>query len=350
MEFTEDTEPGDDEQVLLVGEDERGLRLDVFLVARLPDISRSQIQRWVDARTVQVNGEAARASLKVQTGDLVLVTVPALRPTHIVAQAIPLDIVYEDDDLLVINKRRGMVVHPAPGAEDKTLVNALLAHCTNLSGVGGVARPGIVHRLDKDTTGLLVVAKTDAAHHSLQAQIQARTAVRRYLALVWGRVGFEEAVVDAPLGRHPHDRKRMAIAEPGLGVVNPREAVTHLYVAERYDGFTLLECKLETGRTHQIRVHVAFAGHPVVGDPVYGGLRRVAAENGRRVMRGANGERLPDANELIVALHGQALHAFFLSFTHPRTGEELAFEVPPPADMQALLDYLGGDEADEAGR
>jgi 23S rRNA pseudouridine1911/1915/1917 synthase len=236
-----------------------------------------------------------------------------------------------------------MVVHPAPGAEDGTLVNALLGYATDLSGIGGVVRPGIVHRLDKDTTGLLVVAKNDHAHNELQRQIQKRTASRRYLALVWGRPAFEQAIVDVPIGRHPTDRKRMTVAEPGSSVT-ARNAVTELRILETLEpNFTLIECVLQTGRTHQIRVHCAFAGFPVVGDPTYGGLRKVSAD----VLRGP---LLTQLNEKLAALHGQALHAFQLAFDHPTTGERMTFEAPPPPEMQELLDFLRALPAGERSR
>ena len=322
----------DEEQVLIVGEAEQGARLDVFLASRLADISRSQLQRLIDTHTVQVNGSVAKSSLRIQKGDLVLVAIPAPRLSHIPPQEIALDIVFEDDALLVINKAKGMVVHPAPGSEDGTLVNALLAHGTGLSGIGGVIRPGIVHRLDKDTSGLLVVAKTDLAHNSLQKQIQARTAKRRYLAIAWGRPPFEEAIVDVPIGRHPTDRKRMTVIEPTSSLPS-RNAVTEIKVKNRIGPFSVLECTLQTGRTHQIRVHCAFAGFPVVGDSIYGGVRKMSAEMLR-------GPALIQINERMSRLHGQALHAFQLAFDHPTTGEHLAFEAPPPPEMLDFLDFL----------
>lgn len=322
----------EDEQVLIVGDTEQGLRLDVFLSKRLTDISRSQLQRLIDTHTVQRNGDLAKSSVRVEAGDLILVAIPAPRASHIAAQEIALDIVYEDSDLIVVNKAKGMVVHPAPGSEDGTLVNALLAHGSGLSGIGGVIRPGIVHRLDKDTTGLLVVAKNDLAHNSLQKQIQSRTAKRQYLALVWGRPPFEEAIVDVPIGRHPTDRKRMTVLDPNSGIPS-RNAVTQIKVVERIGLFSVLECTLQTGRTHQIRVHCAFAGFPVVGDTIYGGLRRMSAD----MLRGAS---LAPLNGRLSLLHGQTLHAFALAFDHPTTGERLSFTVPPPPEMQGILDYL----------
>lgn len=320
------------ERVFIVADSEQGVRLDVYLARHIPDISRSQLQRLIDTRSIQVNGTVAKASGKTQGGDLILVAIPAPRESHIGAEQIPLDILYEDADVLVINKAKGMVVHPAPGSEDGTLVNALLAHSTDLSGIGGVLRPGIVHRLDKDTTGLLMVAKHDVAHNGLQAQIQRRTAKRKYLALVWGRPPFTEAVIDVPIGRHPTDRKRMAVTEIGRSP-DARNAVTEVKVQEHLPGFTLLECSLQTGRTHQIRVHLSYAGYPIVGDTTYGGVRKAGAEIAR-------GPALVRLNENIASLHGQALHAHSLAFDHPVSGERLQFEVPPPAEMQELLDYL----------
>jgi 23S rRNA pseudouridine1911/1915/1917 synthase len=322
----------DTEQAFIVSDGDSNKRLDLVLAARMPDMSRSQLQRLIDSGTVQVNGAAAKASYKAQVGDLVLVSIPAPKASHIAPERIDLDVVYEDNDLLVINKPKGMVVHPAPGAEDGTLVNALLAHCTELSGIGGVIRPGIVHRLDKDTTGLLVVAKNDFAHNDLQAQIQKRTAKRRYLALVWGRPPFEEAVVDAPVARHPTDRKRMTVADLESSA-SARNAITDLRVYERLGLFTLFECSLQTGRTHQIRVHCSFAGYPIVGDALYGGLRKVSSD----VMRGILAVKL---NEIIWSLHGQALHAYSLAFDHPTTGERLSFEVPMPHEMEELIEFL----------
>ena len=317
-----------EERTFLASDADAGRRFDVFLAEKMPDVSRSQVQRFIETQTARVNGAPARASVRLRPGDRVFVDAPGPpEASDITPETIALDVVFEDGDLLVINKAKGMVVHPAPGSESGTLVNALLAHCKDLSGIGGVERPGIVHRLDKNTTGLLVVAKNDNAHNDLQRQIQKKTAVRKYLALVWGRPSFMNAVVDVPIGRHPTDRKRMAVLEPGPGQA-ARQAVTELAVRESLGPFTLLECTLQTGRTHQIRVHCQFAGFPVVGDPVYGGLRKVGAE-----ARGA-----AELNGLVADLHGQALHAYHLSFDHPRTGERLTFEAAPPAEMTGLVE------------
>ncbi|MFM7322733.1 MAG: RluA family pseudouridine synthase [Armatimonadota bacterium] len=305
--------------------EDAGRRVDVVVAGKLAELSRSQATRLVDDGLVQVGGKVAKPALKVAAGDRIEVHLPPPAPSPLAPKDIPLSIVHEDSDLLVIDKPRGMAVHPAPGTGDDTLVNALLARCTDLSGIGGVERPGIVHRLDKDTTGLLVVAKNDTAHRSLQAQIQARTARRQYEALVWGSPRFEEAVVDAPIGRHPTDRTRMAVIDPAKGGGTARDAVTELRVVERLGPISRLECTLQTGRTHQIRVHCKFAGIPVVGDPVYGGERKSGdTEIDRRV----------------AALGGQALHASRLVFRHPRTGEEMAFESPPPAPIRELAELL----------
>ena len=315
-----------------VVEDRAGKRLDVYLAESIVELSRSSVQRLIDAGQVLVNESPARPSYRVQAGDRIRVTIPPPETSEIAPEPIELDIPYEDDQIIVVNKPRGMTVHPAPGSRQGTLVNAILAHCADLSGIGGVERPGIVHRLDKDTSGLLVIAKTDLAHASLQRQLQKRTAERRYLALVWGETQFSQAVVDAPIGRHPTDRQRMAVIKD-TARYKAREAVTNLKVLERFPGFTLLEAKLETGRTHQIRVHCSFIGHPVVGDPVYGGTSRSApasySKEDRRRLAALMGD-----------LGGQALHAYYLAFDHPTTAGRMSFEAPPPDDMAGLLDWL----------
>lgn len=306
-----------------------GERLDAYIAARIPDLSRSAVGRLIDEGRVTVGGSPAKANYRVKTGDEITIVVPPSAPTDISAEDIPLDIIYEDSDIVVVNKPRGMTTHPAPGSPAGTLVNALLAHISDLSGVGGVQRPGIVHRLDKDTSGLIVVAKNDAVHTNLQSQIQKRTAGRKYLALVWGDAKFEKAVVDAPIGRHPLHRQKMAVVTEGA---HARQAVTDLTVIERLDGFTLLEASLRTGRTHQIRVHVAYIGYAVVGDPVYGGKHSLPGRFGMRDHT--------EFENLIDDLGGQALHAYRLSFKHPRTGEDLEFEAPVPYNMSALIDWL----------
>ena len=320
-----------------IAEAQVGQRLDQFVAGALAGATRAEAQRLIEAQPespagVRVNGLRVKPNYRLRAGDQVVALRPQARPPAALPEVIPLDVVYEDSDLLVINKARGMVVHPAPGAEHGTLVNAVLAHAGDLSGIGGEMRPGIVHRLDKDTGGLLVVAKNDAAHRGLQAQIQAKTAARRYLALAWGIPTFTQAHVDAPIGRHPTDRKKMAV------VTDPRymarAAQTDLTVLETFSGvFTLLEAELQTGRTHQIRVHCAYIQHPVVGDPLYGGQRKIPSNK-------FSSERRAALEEAIEALNGQALHAYSLAFTHPRTGESLAFEVPLPAPMQTLLSLM----------
>jgi 23S rRNA pseudouridine1911/1915/1917 synthase len=307
-----------------VSEEQAGQRADVFL-AQAMGVSRGEAQRLLEIGAAHVNGAVAKPNRKLRAGERVDAERPPPIETTLQAETIPLHIVFEDADLLVINKARGMVVHPAPGAQTGTLVNAVMAHADDLSGIGGELRPGIVHRLDKDTSGLLVVAKNDAAHISLQAQIQAKTAERRYETLLWGTPKFERARVDAAIDRHPVDRKKMAV-RPGHG----RESITDLIVRERLGGFTFAEAQLQTGRTHQIRVHCAYIGHPVVGDPVYGGLRKVPAQ-------GVSPSDRLRIEEAIVALHGQALHAFSLAFDHPRNGTRLHFTAPMPDIMQNLL-------------
>lgn len=314
---------------LIVAPEEEGTRLDVYLAAHEPTVTRSAFERLIKEGCVTLNGSPSRPARKVKAGDLVWYAIPPPKPARALPEQLPLDVVYEDDDVIVVNKAKGMVTHPAPGREDGTLVNALLARCRGLSAVGGVVRPGIVHRLDKDTSGLIVAAKNDEAHRSLQKQIQARTAVRKYLALVWGDPRFGEATIDAPIGRHPVDRKKMAVIESSA--LRSRRAVTDLRVVERFGPFALVEAKLQTGRTHQVRIHCAYVGHPVVGDPVYSSNRRL--QTGPR-------DFVAPVNHLIDTLHGQALHAFSLSFEHPRTGERLEFVAPMPEEMEALVTYV----------
>jgi 23S rRNA pseudouridine1911/1915/1917 synthase len=316
-------------QIQILSVTDGGERIDAFVTARIPELTRSAVGRLIDEGHITVGGATVKASYKVRPGDEITVEIPPAAPTDIAAEEIPLDIVYQDGDIAVINKPRGMTTHPAPGSPEGTLVNALLGCITDLSGVGGVERPGIVHRLDKDTSGLIVIAKNDLAHLNLQEQIQARTAKRQYVALVWGATKFEKAVVDAPIGRHPSDRKKMAVVTvPG----HAREATTDLTVLERLGGFTLLEASLRTGRTHQIRVHCAYIGHPVVGDPTYGGNRRLPSTFGPK-------DRL-EFERILEALAGQALHAYKLSFDHPRTGEHMEFHAPMPREMQMLIDWI----------
>lgn len=316
-------------QTLIVPDDFEG-RLDVFVTANV-DISRAQAQRLIEDGHVMVENSPRKANYRLSPGETVTITIPAAQPTEILAEEIPIEIVYEDEDLLVINKAKGMTTHPAPGSPAGTLVNAILAHCTDLSGVGGVQRPGIVHRLDKDTSGLLVVAKNDLAHLSLQKQIQERTAIRQYLALVWGDVTFQNAVVEAPIGRHPTHRQKMAVIQ--VQGQSSRPATTEFSVIERLNGMTLLEAKLLTGRTHQVRVHCAFMGNPVVADPVYDAPRHQVPPQLSKL------EQI-ELQRLIANMKGQALHATRLAFTHPRTGEEMTFETQPPEAMEALIGWM----------
>lgn len=298
-------------QVLTVPPEAKGERLDQFLHRHVPTLSRSRLQELIQAGSVLLDGRPTKSSVKLKGGESLAYEVPAPRELAVAAEAIPLEVVYEDSDLIVINKPQGMVTHPAPGAWEGTLVNALLAHCHDLSGIGGVARPGIVHRLDKDTSGLLVVAKNDLAHQSLSAQIAAKTARRQYLAVVHGVLATEAGSVEAPIDRHPKERIKMAVVPGG------RHALTHWRLLEAFRDASLVEVTLATGRTHQIRVHMAHLGHPVVGDPVYGPKTR-----------------------LPFRLEGQALHAFRLAFDHPTSGERLEFEASPPERFSALLRYL----------
>jgi len=295
-------------------------RLDAFLAAHAElGLSRSRIKALIDEGHVQVNGLTPKASQSVQPGDQITVTVPPPKVVELAAEEIPLDVVYEDEDVLVVNKPRGLVVHPSHGHWQGTLVNALLDHVEDLEGIGGELRPGIVHRLDKDTTGLLVVAKNERAMASLQDQIREHSARRIYWALVHGNTMPDTGRIEAPIGRHPGDRKRMAV-----NTRQGRESITHFRVLERYTGYALLECRLETGRTHQIRVHLSFIGHPVVADPLYG------------------------TRKAHLGLEPQALHARQLGFTHPTTGEWMEFTAEPPADMMAAIKRLRGEgSADE---
>ncbi len=293
------------------GENDTGKRIDVFLAAETEVLTRTHIQKLIAGGLASVNGEKVRASHKVKQGDLVRLEIPAPEGLELKPEAIPLDIYFEDSDVVVINKPRGMVVHPAAGNYSGTLVNALLFHCRDLSGINGVTRPGIVHRLDKDTSGLIMVAKNDFAHLSLAQQLKDRSITRRYLALVHGQVREETGVIDAPIGRDPGNRQKMAVVQK-----NAKNAVTRYKVLQRYDNYTCLELKLETGRTHQIRVHLSFIGHPVVGDPKYGPAR-------------------PH-----FGLTGQFLHAAALGFKHPRTGSYLEFEAPLPAELAAIIKKL----------
>ncbi len=306
-----------------------GGRLDKALQEQQPHESRSTIQKWIDSGGVRVNGKVARSGSKVAAGDRVeWKAAAAVGPAIPLGEAIPLEILFEDDHLIVLNKQRGLVVHPAAGHSTGTLVNALIGHLGERPA-GAVDRPGLVHRLDRDTTGLMVIAKDETALRSLQEQIAARSVERRYLAVVWGSPRWEEAVVDAPIGRHPTDRKKMGVIQPGSDRRH-RRALTEFRVLERFASISLLEARLHTGRTHQVRVHCAYVRLPVLGDATYG-VRRLSAEGA-----GSN----PQVRLAVDALGGQALHAWKLSFDHPVTGARLSFACPPPSDFGGLLTAL----------
>lgn len=283
-------------------------RIDKVLGHHFSQFSRSHLQKWIEDGNVKVNGQVVKPKYKLAVGDQVVITPEAPQKIDLAPENIPLDIVYEDDDVVVVNKPQGMVVHPAPGHPNHTLVNALLYHCP-LSTINGEFRPGIVHRIDKDTSGLLMVAKNDMAHRSLAAQLKAKTNKREYVALVHGVIKQDTGTIDAPIGRSRKDRKKQAIVADG------RHAVTHFKVLKRYRHYTLVSCRLETGRTHQIRVHMKSIGHPLAGDPLYGP---------RKTLPG----------------NGQYLHARELGFKHPRTGKELLFTAPLPDYFQQMLDKL----------
>lgn len=300
------------ERVFLV--EQSGQRLDKWLTEQMEDMTRSAVQNLIEMGAVTCKGTALVKSAKLNVGDEVLVTFPKLQKLEIQPENLPLEIVYEDQDLLVVNKPKGMVVHPAPGNYTGTMVNALLFHCGNsLSGINGVIRPGIVHRIDKDTSGLLIVAKNDFAHVNLARQIQEHSFRREYRAVVYGTMKEDSGTVAQPIGRHPTDRKKMAVLPNSSSA---RAAVTHFEVLERFVGFTYLRLRLETGRTHQIRVHMAFLGHPVAGDPVYG------------------------PKKVIHSLNGQCLHAGLIGFLHPRNGEYMEFTAPVPEVFQSFLERL----------
>lgn len=287
-------------------------RIDSFIASYYDELSRSAAIKLIEDGSILVNGKAVAKNYKLRAGDILTVSIPEPKEYEILPEDIPLDIAYEDDDLLVVDKPKGMVVHPAAGHYSGTLVNALMFHCRDsLSGINGVLRPGIVHRIDKDTSGLLIVAKNDFSHRLLAEQIKEHSFTRKYQAVVYGNFKNDEGTVDAPIGRHHTDRKKMTVTQ-----MNSRPAVTHYRVLGRYKGFTHLELTLETGRTHQIRVHMAHIGHPVAGDPVYG------------------------PGKVITSLGGQCLHAYFISFTHPRTGETLTLSAPLPEYFTKFLDSI----------
>ncbi len=292
-----------------IEENSANARIDKYISENAENMTRSAVQKLIAEGCVTVNGKIPDKNLKIKTGDEITVNMPEPEICEALPENIPLDIVYEDDDLLVVNKPRGMVVHPATGNYTGTLVNALMYHCGDrLSSINGIIRPGIVHRIDKDTSGLLIVAKNDFAHNILAEQIKEHSFTRKYQAVVIGNVKDDTGTVNAPIGRHQTDRKKMAVT-----LKNSRNAVTHYKVIARYNGYTHVELTLETGRTHQIRVHMAYIGHPVAGDPVYSGKK------------------------YLTKLNGQCLHAYYISFTHPRTNEILAFSAPLP---EYFTDFL----------
>lgn len=290
---------------------DNGTRLDVFISDREKALTRTRVQKLVSEGLVLVNEQPEKSNYKLRTGDEVRFEIPAPQELKVEPENIPVDILYEDQDLIVVNKPQGMVVHPANGNYHGTLVNALLYHCRDLSGINGIMRPGIVHRIDKDTSGVLVVAKNDQAHLSLAQQIKDHTVTRKYLALVHGNIEEPAGTIDAPIGRDPKDRKKMTVITK-----NSKAAVTHYMVQERFGDYTLIEARLETGRTHQIRVHMAYLGHPVVGDPLYG-YRKAHFD-----------------------LKGQVLHAYILGFEHPRSKQYVEFTTDLPDYFQKLLELL----------
>ena len=289
-----------------------GERIDKYLSEQLEDMTRSHIQKLIKENMVRVNGMAVKSNFKLSASDQIEVEIPELKEPDILPENIPLDILYEDQDILVVNKPKGMVVHPAPGHYTGTLVNAIMYHCKdNLSGINGVMRPGIVHRIDMDTTGSLLICKNDRAHQALAEQLKEHSITRKYHAIVHGRLKEDEGTIDKPLGRHPIDRKKMSVH-----CTNGREAITHYRVLKRFQQFTYIECQLETGRTHQIRVHMSSIGHPILGDQIYGPAK------------------------CPYKLQGQTLHAKVLGITHPTTGEYMEFDAPLPDYFQGLLEKM----------
>lgn len=296
---------------VIVNENDKGKRLDIYIAENFNELSRTMIKKLIESNNILVNDKSEKISYKVQANDNISIDVPEAKETKLKAQEIPLDIIYEDSDIIVVNKPKGMVVHPANGNPDGTLVNAILSICKNsLSGIGGELRPGIVHRLDKDTSGLIIVAKNDKAHINMSEQIKERNVKKTYIALVRGNVPEEEATINMPIGRSTKDRKKMAVTKNG------KQAITHFKVLKRYSKYTLLEIKIETGRTHQIRVHMAEIGYPVVGDAVY-----------------SNGK-----NEF--GIEGQMLHAYKLEFMHPITNKHMELTAPLPQYFEEILKKL----------
>ena len=296
---------------VIVNENDKGKRLDIYIAENFNELSRTMIKKLIESNNILVNDKSEKVSYKVQANDNISIDVPEAKETKLKAQEIPLDIIYEDSDIIVVNKPKGMVVHPANGNPDGTLVNAILSICKNsLSGIGGELRPGIVHRLDKDTSGLIIVAKNDKAHINMSEQIKERNVKKTYIALVRGNVPEEEATINMPIGRSTKDRKKMAVTKNG------KQAITHFKVLKRYSKYTLLEIKIETGRTHQIRVHMAEIGYPIVGDAVY-----------------SNGK-----NEF--GIEGQMLHAYKLEFMHPITNKHMELTAPLPQYFEEILKKL----------
>ena len=300
----------DEREILTITENEAGQRADVVLAAML-ELTRSNMQKLLDEGRAVKGTKVIKSNYKVKLGDEIIVTLPEPQPLDVQPENIPLDIIYEDEDVVVVNKARGMVVHPAAGNYSGTLVNALLYHCKNLSGINGVIRPGIVHRLDKDTSGIMICAKNDAAHVSLSEQIQSKTAQRTYLAVVRGNIKTDNGVIETQISRDKDDRKKMAVVKEG-----GRNAITEYEVVERFGKYTIVKCKLKTGRTHQIRVHMEYLGYPLVGDPKYSPMKTP------------------------FSINGQALHSLTLAFDHPRTGERMEFEAKLPEDLHKIVTRL----------
>ena len=300
----------DEREILIITENEAGQRADVALAAML-ELTRSNMQKLLDEGRAVKGAKVIKSNYKLKLGDEIVVTLPEPQPLDVQPENIPLDIIYEDEDVVVVNKARGMVVHPAAGNYSGTLVNALLYHCKNLSGINGVIRPGIVHRLDKDTSGIMICAKNDAAHVSLSEQIQSKSAQRTYLAVVRGNLKTDSGVIETQIARDKDDRKKMAVVKEG-----GRNAVTEYEVVERFGKYTIVKCKLKTGRTHQIRVHMEYLGYPLVGDPKYSPMKTP------------------------FSINGQALHSLTLAFDHPRTGERMEFEAKLPEDLHKVVTRL----------
>ena len=300
----------DEREILIITENEAGQRADVALASML-ELTRSNMQKLLDEGRAVKGTKVIKSNYKLKLGDEIVVTLPEPQPLDVQPENIPLDIIYEDEDVVVVNKARGMVVHPAAGNYSGTLVNALLYHCKNLSGINGVIRPGIVHRLDKDTSGIMICAKNDAAHVSLSEQIQSKSAQRTYLAVVRGNLKTDSGVIETQIARDKDDRKKMAVVKEG-----GRNAVTEYEVVERFGKYTIVKCKLKTGRTHQIRVHMEYLGYPLVGDPKYSPMKTP------------------------FSINGQALHSLTLAFDHPRTGERMEFEAKLPEDLHKVVTRL----------